>query len=40
MLAHVFNHGTHHRGQVTAVLTAEGAPAPALDLLYFQKSEA
>ena len=31
-LAHVFNHGTHHRGQVSAALTALGRPAPALDL--------
>lgn len=34
-LAHVFNHGTHHRGQVTAALTALGQPSPVLDLVYF-----
>jgi uncharacterized damage-inducible protein DinB len=34
-LAHVFNHGTHHRGQVTAALTALGQPCPELDLVYF-----
>ena len=34
-LAHVFNHGTHHRGQVTAALTALGQPCPVLDLVYF-----
>lgn len=33
-LAHVFNHGTHHRGQITAALTALGHPAPELDLVY------
>ena len=33
-LAHVFNHGTHHRGQITAALTALGQPAPVLDLVY------
>jgi uncharacterized damage-inducible protein DinB len=31
-LAHVFNHGTHHRGQVTAALTAMGREGPVLDL--------
>ncbi|MGE0349635.1 DinB family protein [Hydrogenophaga sp.] len=34
-LAHVFNHGTHHRGQISAVLTLLGQPAPELDLVYF-----
>ena len=34
-LAHVFNHGTHHRGQITAALTALGQPSPELDLVYF-----
>lgn len=34
-LSHVFNHGTHHRGQITAALTALGQPAPELDLVYF-----
>lgn len=33
-LAHVFNHSTHHRGQITAALTALGHPCPALDLVY------
>lgn len=33
-LMHVFNHGTHHRGQVTAALTALGYACPALDLVY------
>jgi len=39
-LAHVFNHGTHHRGQITAAMTFLGQPAPVLDLVYFlqQKS--
>ena len=39
-LAHVFNHGTHHRGQITAVLTALGQPCPELDLVYFLQTEA
>lgn len=34
-LAHVFNHSTHHRGQITAALTALGQPSPELDLVYF-----
>jgi uncharacterized damage-inducible protein DinB len=33
-LSHVFNHSTHHRGQVTAALTALGHPCPELDLVY------
>lgn len=38
-LAHVFNHGTHHRGQVTAALTALGQPCLELDLVYFLQME-
>jgi uncharacterized damage-inducible protein DinB len=38
-LMHVFNHGTHHRGQVTAALTALGRPAPELDLVYMLQRE-
>ncbi len=34
-LAHVFNHGTHHRGQISAALTMLGQPAPELDLVFF-----
>ncbi|MCU4414857.1 damage-inducible protein DinB [Acinetobacter sp. WU_MDCI_Axc73] len=33
-LLHVFNHGTHHRGQITAALTALGYESPVLDLVY------
>lgn len=40
VLAHVFNHGTHHRGQVTAALTGFGRPAPELDLPYMLAEEA
>ncbi len=39
-LAHVFNHGTHHRGQITAALTALGQPSPELDLVYFLQQQA
>ena len=38
-LAHVFNHGTHHRGQITAALTALGQPCPELDLVYLLQQE-
>ena len=39
-LAHFFNHQTHHRGQVHAMLTALGQPSPELDLIRFQRTEA
>ena len=38
-LAHVFNHGTHHRGQITAALTALGQPGPELDLVAMLQQE-
>jgi len=36
-LAHWFNHQTHRRGQVHALLTGLLGQAPELDLLYFQR---
>jgi uncharacterized damage-inducible protein DinB len=33
-LSHVFNHGTHHRGQISAAITAMGHDAPEIDLLF------
>ena len=39
-LMHVFNHATHHRGQISAALTAMGRPAPALDLVAMLQEEA
>jgi len=36
-LAHWFNHQTHHRGQVHALLTGLLGQAPELDLLFFQR---
>src|SRR5690606_33942597 len=33
-LVHVFNHGTHHRGQITAALTSMGYLCPEIDLVY------
>lgn len=38
-LTHIFNHQTHHRGQVHAGLTSLGKPSLALDLIYFVRSE-
>ena len=38
-LAHVFNHGTHHRGQLSAALTAMGRPCPELDLVWMLQAE-
>lgn len=34
-LAHAFNHATHHRGQVTAVITRLGQESPVLDMPVF-----
>jgi len=38
-LGHVFNHGTHHRGQITAALTAMGHPCPEIDLVWMLQAE-
>ncbi len=41
ILAHVFNHQTHHRGQAHAALTAVGIAEPVpLDLLIMQREKA
>jgi len=34
VLAHAFNHATHHRGQISAAMTHLGQPAPVLDIPY------
>ena len=39
-LAHVFNHGTHHRGQISAALTAMGQPIPLIDLVFMLQQRA
>lgn len=35
ILTHLFNHQTHHRGQVHAMLTRLGRPGPELDFIYY-----
>jgi len=40
VLGHVFNHGTHHRGQISAAITAMGHPCPELDLVRMLQAEA
>ena len=39
-LGHVFNHATHHRGQLSAALTAMRQPGPELDWVYLLQQEA
>ena len=39
-LAHVFNHATHHRGQITVALTALGHASPELDMVYLLQGQA
>jgi uncharacterized damage-inducible protein DinB len=38
-LGHVFNHATHHRGQITAAITALGQPGPELDMVMMLQVE-
>ena len=38
-LGHVFNHATHHRGQVSAALTAMVQQGPELDWVYLLQQE-
>ena len=38
-LGHVFNHGTHHRGQITAAITAMGRACPEIDLVWMLQAE-
>ena len=35
VLAHFFNHQTHHRGQAHAMLSSTNVAPPVLDLIYF-----
>ena len=38
-LGHVFNHGTHHRGQISAAITAMGHDCPEIDLVWMLQEE-
>lgn len=38
VLAHFFNHQTHHRGQAHGILTQLSVSAPSIDLLYYLRS--
>jgi len=38
-IAHMFNHATHHRGQIHAMLTAAGARPDDTDLIILPKDE-
>ncbi len=40
LVTHLFNHQTHHRGQVHAMLTAAGAKPTATDLPFLPEDEA
>ena len=35
VLMHIFNHQTHHRGQIHGLLSATAVPPPSLDLILF-----
>jgi len=39
-LMHVFNHGVHHRGQLSVSVQKHTGVYPVLDLLYFLSSDA
>lgn len=38
-LTHVFTHGTHHRGQVSAAITGMGRTCPVIDLVFMLQQE-
>ncbi len=39
MLAHLFNHQTHHRGQAHTILSLLAKAPPPLDLIYFLRTQ-
>ncbi|HEX6979782.1 MAG TPA: DinB family protein [Alphaproteobacteria bacterium] len=40
VLAHLFNHQTHHRGQAHGLLSQTGVAPPPLDLIYYLRESA
>jgi uncharacterized damage-inducible protein DinB len=40
VLAHLFNHQTHHRGQAHDLLSQTSVPPPPLDLIYYLREAA
>jgi uncharacterized damage-inducible protein DinB len=38
IVLHVFNHGTHHRGQISAAVTRAGHAAPEMDLIWYLRA--
>jgi uncharacterized damage-inducible protein DinB len=40
VLAHLFNHQTHHRGQAHGLLSQTGVAPPSLDLIYYLRESA
>lgn len=40
VLAHLFNHGTHHRGQIHDMLSQTSVAPPPLDLMHFIRETA
>ncbi len=40
MLVHVINHGTQHRSEAAALLTAEGRSPGELDLINYAEEQA
>jgi len=37
-LVHLFTHYTHHRGQISAVVTRLGGPCPEMDFVYYRRA--
>ena len=37
VLTHMMNHQTHHRGQISAVITRLGGVAPEMDYVYYKR---
>ncbi|AYF88535.1 DinB family protein [Pseudomonas sp. JS3066] len=40
IVTHLVNHGTHHRGQASAAISAMGLETPAMDFIYFKPESA